>query len=212
MSEVITEKDARYALNIVAKICAEVGPGSPGSPQERERAFLIKRELETHLGAENVAVEEFTLAPWAWLGSFPVGAIFTLAAALLNILVGSFPGRFSGFVYIVTAAIGLAFSILALLMLVFEYIRRCGWRKALPGDGGKHCRGGTTRRRPLRGEAQPYGRGWERCRVLQPGWSQSCLAAVNENTTAARCVLSSKARYARYFKHRSAAKCVEGHP
>ena len=55
MSETITENDARYALELVTAICTQVGPGSPGSPQERQRARMIAQELEAHLGVENVA-------------------------------------------------------------------------------------------------------------------------------------------------------------
>ena len=54
MSEIITNDDAHYAYDIVKTICTEVGPGLPGSSQERERAAMIKKELESHLGAGNV--------------------------------------------------------------------------------------------------------------------------------------------------------------
>ena len=50
ISEIITDNDAQYAFRIVKKICNEVGPGVPGSPQELERAEIIKKELESHLG------------------------------------------------------------------------------------------------------------------------------------------------------------------
>lgn len=89
MPEAVTNEDAEYALNLVRAICTEVGPGLPGSPQERERAAMIKEELESHLGAGNVAVEEFTFAPAAFLRSSPIIALLTLLAALLNLSVGS---------------------------------------------------------------------------------------------------------------------------
>jgi hypothetical protein len=66
-----------------------VGPGLPGSSQERERAAIIKKELESHLGAGNVVFEEFILAPGAFLGSLPISALFMLMAALLNISMGA---------------------------------------------------------------------------------------------------------------------------
>src|SRR4030065_393325 len=84
MSEEITKKDAEYALDIVKNICGEVGPGLPASPQERERAEIIKGELESHLGAGNVVLEEFTLAPDAFLSPYP-GVICMILAVLLNI-------------------------------------------------------------------------------------------------------------------------------
>jgi hypothetical protein len=55
MPETITDSDAQYAFDIVKRICAEVGPGSPGTAQERERAAIIARELASHLGAGRTA-------------------------------------------------------------------------------------------------------------------------------------------------------------
>jgi hypothetical protein len=118
MPEVITKDDAQYALDIVKAICSEVGPGLPGSPQERERAGIIKKELESHLGAENVSVEEFTVAPMASLGILRVSALFTLVAALLNISMG----RLTGVSPWLTAIASLAFAILATVPVVFETI------------------------------------------------------------------------------------------
>ena len=71
LQQMIGEADAGYALELVRRICTEVGPGVPGSPQEGQRAAIIARELESHLGAGNVAVEEFTVAPGAFLSPYP---------------------------------------------------------------------------------------------------------------------------------------------
>ncbi len=118
MSEIITSNDAQYAFDIVKTICTEVGPGLPGSSQERERAAIIKRELESHLCAGNVVVEEFTVAPGASLGSLPIGALFTLLAALLNISMR----RFTGISPWIIAIAALAFSISSVLLIIFEFI------------------------------------------------------------------------------------------
>jgi aminopeptidase YwaD len=118
MPEIITRKDAHYALDLVKAICTEVGPGLPGTSQERERAGMIKKELESHLGAENVVVEEFAVAPGAFLGSLPVSALFTLIAALLNVSMG----HISGISPWLSAVAALAFSILSLLTFIFEYV------------------------------------------------------------------------------------------
>ena len=48
MPAIITLDDAGYAHDLVKAICLEVGPGLPGSSQERERAAVIARELESH--------------------------------------------------------------------------------------------------------------------------------------------------------------------
>jgi hypothetical protein len=44
MTETITQDDAQYALDLVRRICAEVGPGVTASPQERARAEIIHKE------------------------------------------------------------------------------------------------------------------------------------------------------------------------
>lgn len=117
MSEIITNDDAQYALDIVKRICTQVGPGLPASPQERERAEMIKKELEAHLGAENVAIEEFTLAPEACLSPFP-GVLFMVLAVLLNISTGRLLGVWPW----VTSIAALVFSILAPLLFILEFI------------------------------------------------------------------------------------------
>jgi hypothetical protein len=118
MPEIITNEDAQYAYEIVKTICTEVGPGLPGSSQERERAAIIARELESHLGAGSVAVEEFPVAPGAFLGWTPISALLTLGAALLNVAMG----RFTGVSPWITAVAALAFSIISILPVIFEFV------------------------------------------------------------------------------------------
>ena len=118
MLEMISEDDARYARDLVQAICTQVGPGMPGSPQERERAAMIKTELETHLGPEKVAVEEFTFAPGAFLGSQLISSLFVLASALLNMSLGCLPGVSP----CVTAVAALLFSTGAALLLILEFV------------------------------------------------------------------------------------------
>jgi hypothetical protein len=118
MTKVITNDDAQYAFDIVKAICSEVGPGLPGSSQERERAAMIKKELESHLGAENVVVEEFTLAPGAFLGSQFISTLFMLIAALLNISMGHITGVSPW----VTAIAAFTFSISSVLLFILEFV------------------------------------------------------------------------------------------
>jgi len=90
----------------------------PGSAKEEERAGMIRRELEAQLGAENVAVEDFTVAPWGCLGSLPTSATLMLVAAALNISAPHFTGIASG-----CAAIGgLVFAVLSPLVYLLEFI------------------------------------------------------------------------------------------
>ncbi len=119
MPEMITERDAQYALDLVKEICTQVGPGLPGSPQERERAGIVQRELEAHLGPGNTEVEEFTLAPGAFLGVYPTSALLTLTAVALNMAAG----RLAGASVWISAGAALALAIVAPLLLFFEYVR-----------------------------------------------------------------------------------------
>ncbi len=118
MPEMITNRDAQYAFDIVKTICTEVGPGMPGTPQERERATMIKKELESHLGVGHVAVEEFSVAPWAFLSAYPMSAFFMLLAALLNISMG----RFTGVSPWLTSIAALVFSVISPLLFIFEFV------------------------------------------------------------------------------------------
>jgi hypothetical protein len=118
MPESITSEDAQYALDIVKTICTQVGPGLPGTSQEWERASIIKKEMESHLGPENVVMEEFTLAPGAFLGAYPLSGLFMLMAALLNISMG----RFTGISPWATSIVALAFSIISVFLLISEFI------------------------------------------------------------------------------------------
>jgi uncharacterized YccA/Bax inhibitor family protein len=82
---------------------------------------MIKRELETHLGADHVVVEEFSLAPGAFLNSGMVSTLLMLVAFILNISIRwntALPAW-------VTATLGLVFSISALLLYVFEFVLGC---------------------------------------------------------------------------------------
>ncbi len=115
MPEIITQNDAQYAFDLVKTICAQVGPGLPASSQERERAAVLERELQTHLGAENVIVEEFTLAPGGFLNPFP--GLFLLLTVLLNIFIN----RLTGVLLWAAAIVALALSILAPLMFTIEF-------------------------------------------------------------------------------------------
>ncbi len=117
MAEMITNDDAQYAFDIVKRICSEVGPGQPGSPQEQERAAIIKKELESHLGAGNVSEEGFTLAPDASLSPYP-GVPFMILATLLNMLTGHLPGVSPW----LTSTAALVFSILTPLLFVLEFV------------------------------------------------------------------------------------------
>jgi hypothetical protein len=117
MPDIITNQDAQYALNIVKTICSEVGPGLPGSSQERERASIIKQELESHLGAGNVQIEEFTLAPDAFLSPYPI-----VICMVITVLLNTSMGHITGLSPWLTAMAALVFSTISSLIFIFEFI------------------------------------------------------------------------------------------
>ena len=117
MPENITNDAAQYAFDIVKAICTQVGPGLPATPQERERAAMIKKELESHLGAENVVVEEFSVAPDAFLSPYP--SVFCM---VITILLNISMGRFTGITPWVASIAALSFSIITPLLFIVEFL------------------------------------------------------------------------------------------
>lgn len=118
MKENITNIDASHALEIVKNICTKVGPGLSGSSKERERAVIIEKELKSHLGEENVVVEKFRVAPFAFVSAYSVSASFMLFAVLLNISTGFF----SGILPWITSITAFVFSVLSPLVFLLEFI------------------------------------------------------------------------------------------
>ncbi len=117
LSVTVTGEDVSYAMDLVRRICTEVGPGVPGSAKERQRAAMIQKELETHIGAGNVAMEAFTVAPGALWGSARISAVFTLFAAVLNMSAG----HIAGLEPVATATAAVAFAVLSGLVFLLQF-------------------------------------------------------------------------------------------
>jgi len=111
------ENDAKYALDFVKRICMQVGPGLPGTPQERERADIIKEELQSYLGQGDVIVEEFAFTPGSFLDSYRISAVFTLIASILSILLGIIDPIAS----LGIAITALVFALIAVIVFVIEF-------------------------------------------------------------------------------------------
>lgn len=80
---------------------------------------MIRKELELHLGPGNVELEEFTSAPGAFLGSFPMSGFLMLIAVLLQISVRYFDGSIA----LIVALVAMVFAFLSPLPFIFEYIK-----------------------------------------------------------------------------------------
>ena len=111
------QQDVRYAHAVVDEICTRVGPGMPGTDQERDRADIIRRELAAHLGDDHVAVEPFAVAPWAWLASYPICAVLIALAAASNLAAGYLASTS-------LAILGLVLAIAAPALFILEFV--CG--------------------------------------------------------------------------------------
>jgi len=119
MRDFISDHDAGYALEIVRKICKEAGPGLPGSSQERVRALMIQMELESHLGPENVFLEKFKFAPWAYLSTYPICAVLMLLSAVLNITTGHVSGTVTWLITLIALTLALCAPLIFFLEFVF---------------------------------------------------------------------------------------------
>ncbi|HMF30188.1 MAG TPA: M28 family peptidase [Candidatus Lokiarchaeia archaeon] len=101
----VSEDDADYMEHWITRVCTEVGPGGPGTPQERSRAMMAKDELEQY--SDDVVVEDFTLSPRAFLGWIRV----TICALALSML----------FFYLIPVN-PILFAILAVVMVALGFL------------------------------------------------------------------------------------------
>jgi hypothetical protein len=113
MASLIEKADLEYAFNFIKRICADIGPGSPCSRQERARAVAVKAELGSV--ADEVYEEEFTCAPDAFLKWFEFAGVLAVIAGIFFQL-GLLPLCPLGFT---TAALGIAVFIF--LIMIFEF-------------------------------------------------------------------------------------------
>lgn len=118
MKESFLKDEARYIIDLVKKICTKVGPGIPCSPQEKDRAMIIREELEKTVGPESVDVEEFTCAPYAFLGWIRFGAIAGAISVGLHFLAR----QTTGYPVIPLYTLSFLFALAILLAFVFQFI------------------------------------------------------------------------------------------
>lgn len=104
----------QYMYEFIKKVCVEVGPGAPATPQEKARGEIVKNEMKTF--CDKVEEEEFILAPDAFLGWFKLGCSLICVGYVLFHL-SLFPIAPVWFAF---GSMVIAFWLL--LMLVFEFI------------------------------------------------------------------------------------------
>ena len=114
MAPWIEKADLDFAYDFIKRICVEIGPGSPCSPQERARAVAIKTEVEKV--ADEVKEERFSCAPDAFLKWFQFASALAVVAALFFHL-GLLP-----YAPLLFTTLGLGIAVFIVLILVFEFI------------------------------------------------------------------------------------------
>jgi len=106
--------ETEYMYEFIKKVCEDIGPGCPGSPQEKERGMFIKAEMEKI--CDTVEIEEYKFAPKAYTGWFKLGAILATIGFILFYLslLPLNPLLFASFCLII--------SIFIFFMLLLEFI------------------------------------------------------------------------------------------
>ena len=113
MADGIENEDIQYACGFIRRVCVDIGPGSPCSPQERARALAIQTEMDKV--TDGTAAEDFSCAPGAFLQWFPFAATLSVVAAFFYYLglLPKFPLLFT--------SLALAIEIFIVLILILEF-------------------------------------------------------------------------------------------
>lgn len=115
LDRTIFDREVAYMFGFIKRICTEIGPGIPCSPQERQRALVIKEEMQATLGADNVEVEQTVLAPKAFLGWYRWGCAASLVSAAFF-----FTRHISGFP-LIWSALSFLLVLAVSITTVFEF-------------------------------------------------------------------------------------------
>ena len=100
------KKLSRFCMKGITRICNEIGPRRPGSPEELKAQQLMAKELEK--SCDEVKIEEFTVHRQAFMGFIP----FTVACAISSVFVNAF----------VNPVIALILVILGFIPLLLEFL------------------------------------------------------------------------------------------
>ena len=99
-------KLSRFTMKGITRICNEIGPRRPGSPEELKAQQLMAKELEK--SCDEVNIEEFTVHRQAFMGFIP----FTVACAIASVFVNAF----------VNPVIALVLVVLGFIPLILEFL------------------------------------------------------------------------------------------
>jgi hypothetical protein len=114
MTALVEKEDLRYAYEFIKRICVDIGPGSPCSPQEHARADAVRTEIEKV--TDEAKAERFVCAPDAFLKWFEFASALAVVAALFYYL-GLLPYH-----RLFITTIGLGIAVFIVVILITEFI------------------------------------------------------------------------------------------
>ena len=100
------KKLAKYAVKNITRICNEIGPRKPGSPEELKAQKLMAKDLEKT--CDEVQIEEFKVHRQAFMGFIP----FTVACAIASVFTYAFANP----------VISLILVVLGFIPLLLEFV------------------------------------------------------------------------------------------
>ncbi len=100
------KKLGKYAVKNITRICNEIGPRKPGSPEELKAQKLMAKDLEKT--CDEVTIEEFKVHRQAFMGFIP----FTVACAVASVFTYAFANP----------VISLILVILGFIPLLLEFV------------------------------------------------------------------------------------------
>ena len=106
---------ANYVARNIKKLCKEVGPRPSGSDKELEAQQWLMRDLET--SCDEVRIEEFSLAPHAFMAWVQVAVFCGVAGAALV-----FAAHFLPALALIFSIAGTALLALAIITVIFEFL------------------------------------------------------------------------------------------
>ena len=100
------KKLSRFVMKGITRICNEIGPRRPGSPEEYKAQKLMAKELEK--SCDEVSIEGFTVHRQAFMGFIP----FTVACAVASVFTYAF----------VSPIISVILVVLGFIPLLLEFV------------------------------------------------------------------------------------------
>ncbi len=100
------KKLSKFSVKGITRICNEIGPRQPGSPEELKAQELMAKEMKKY--CDDVKIEEFKVHRQAFMGFIP----FTVACAVASVFVNRF----------VSPWISLILVVLGFIPLLLEFL------------------------------------------------------------------------------------------